>query len=89
MRKISKCIAAGLFLLGLLSELIACSNAPTWQEQYDLGMKYLEEGNYEEALTAFDSAIEIDAKKAAAFVGRADTYMALAKNVSEHTDSTE
>ena len=89
MRKINKCIVAGLLLLSLLSGLTACSNAPTWQEQYDLGMKYLEEGNYEEALTAFDSAIEIDAKKAVAFVGRADTYMALAENVSKHTDSTE
>ena len=89
MREINRCIAAGLFFLGLLSGLTACSNAPTWQEQYDLGMKYLEEGNYEEALTAFDSAIEIDAKKAAAFVGHADTYMALAENISEHTDSTE
>ena len=89
MRKINKCIVAGLLLLGLLSGLTACSNAPTWQDQYDLGMKYLEEGNYEEALTAFDSAIEIDGKKAAAFVGRADTYMALAENISEHTDSTE
>ena len=73
MREINRCIAAGLLLLGLLSGLTACSNAPTWQEQYDLGMKYLEEGNYEEALTAFDSAIEIDAKKAAAFDGRAET----------------
>ena len=89
MRKINKCIAAGLFLVGLLSGLTACSNVPTWQEQYDLGMKYLEKGNYEEALTAFDSAIEIDAKKAAAFVGRADTYVALAENISGNTDSIE
>ena len=89
MKKIRKYIIAGLILLGLLSGLTACSKESRWQKQYDLGMKYLEEGNYEEALTAFDSAIEIDAEKAAAFVGRADTYMALAENVSAHTDSTE
>lgn len=89
MKKIRKYIAAGLILLGLLSGLTACSKESRWQKQYDLGMKYLEEGNYEEALTAFDSAIEIDAKKSAAFVGRADTYMALAEDVSEHTDSAE
>lgn len=89
MKKIRKYITAGLILLGLLSGLTACSKESRWQKQYDLGMKYLEEGNYEEALTAFDSAIEIDAKKAAAFVGRADTYIALAENISEHTDNTE
>ena len=46
-----------ILLLGLSS----CSKKPTWQDQYDLGMKYLEEGNYEEAIAAFSAAIEIDA----------------------------
>lgn len=30
----------------------------TWQEQYDLGLRYLSEGNYEEAIIAFTAAIE-------------------------------
>ena len=45
---------ASLFLLA------ACQNRPTWQEQYDLGMRYLTESNYEEAVLAFTAAIEID-----------------------------
>lgn len=48
---------------------------PTWQEQYDLGLRYLEEGNYEEAILAFTAAIEIDPKQAPAYVGRGDAYM--------------
>ena len=51
------------------------SQGPTWQEQYDLGVRYLSEGNYQEAIIAFTAAIEIDPKKAPAYVGRGDTYV--------------
>ncbi len=47
----------------------------SWQEQYDLGVRYLEEGNYEEAIIAFSAAIEIDPKRAEAYVGRGDAYV--------------
>ena len=52
----------------------ATPDAPTWQEQYDLGLRLLSEGNYEEAIIAFTAAIEIDAKQAPAYVGRGDAY---------------
>ncbi len=51
------------------------SQGPTWQEQYDLGVRYLSEGNYEEAILAFTAAIEIDPKWAPAYVGRGDAYV--------------
>lgn len=51
------------------------SQAPTWQGQYDLGVRYLSEGNYEQAIIAFTAAIEIDPKRAPAYVGRGDTYV--------------
>lgn len=47
----------------------------TWQEQYDLGVRYLSEGNYEGAIIAFTAAIEIDPKQAQPFIGRAQTYV--------------
>jgi len=50
-------------------------NGPTWQEQYDLGVRYLSEGNYKEAILAFTAAIEIDPKQAPAYVGRGDAYI--------------
>ena len=64
--------------LVLLLGLCACGakeSAPTWQEQYDLGVRYLEDGDYEEAIIAFTAAIEIDPKRAEAYVGRGDAYV--------------
>jgi len=47
----------------------------TYQGYYDLGVRYLSEGNYEEAILAFTAAIEIDPKRAPAYVGRGDIYV--------------
>ena len=56
--------------------LCACvQNAPSWQEQYDLGARYLSDGNYEEAIIAFTAAIKIDPKRPEAYVGRGDAYI--------------
>ena len=73
-------------LLALILLLCSCgqpsttgegeNNTPTWQEQYDLGVRYLSEGNYEEAIIAFTAAIEIDPKQAPAYIGRGDAYVA-------------
>lgn len=65
----------------------------TWQEQYDLGVRYLSEGNYEEAIIAFTAAIEIDPKQPTPYVGRGDAYNGAAQlsmtNVGEDTELTE
>lgn len=71
-----KRILRGFIFLTVMLELCACGQkAPTWQEQYDLGVRYLSEGNYEEAIIAFTAAIEIDPKQAYAYVGRGDAYV--------------
>ena len=61
--------AASLFLC-------ACGQSAeaAWQEQYDLGVRYLSEGNYEEAIIAFTAAIDIDPKQPDAYLGLADVY---------------
>lgn len=66
-----------LFWVLILSlSLCACGKrAPTWQDQYDLGTRYLSDGNYENAIIAFTAAIEIDPQNVNAYIGRADTYM--------------
>lgn len=70
-----KCLALLLTVI-LAVQISACGqNAPTWQEQYDLGLKYLSEGNYEEAIIAFTAAIEIDPKQALTYAGRGDAYI--------------
>ena len=40
-----------------------------------MGIRYLSEGNYEEAIIAFTAAIEIDPKRAEAYIGRGDAYV--------------
>lgn len=83
-RTISLLIASSL----LVFVMSACNRADdhgtedsetevTWQEQYDLGVRYLSEGNYQEAILAFTAAIEIDPKQAPAYVGRGDAYVGL------------
>lgn len=60
--------------------LCACSTSGDgikWQEQYDLGVRYLDEGNYEEAIIAFTAAIEIDPKRPEAYVGAATAYTSM------------
>ncbi|MCD8196580.1 MAG: tetratricopeptide repeat protein [Lachnospiraceae bacterium] len=69
---------SGVFLFAvLLLGLTACgrSVASQWQEQYDLGEKYLLEEDYEAAIVAFTAAIEIDPKQTAAYIGRGDAYI--------------
>lgn len=71
-----------LFMCLFVGVLCACSQSittegQTWQEQYDLGIRYLSEGSYEEAIIAFTAAIEIDPKQALAYVGRGDAYIGL------------
>ena len=72
----------------LLLSLAACSKAPEadpadeapgWQTQYDLGVRYLSEGNYEEAILAFEAAIEIDPRNA-------DAYLKLAQVCEQRED---
>lgn len=57
------------------AENVIMEETLSWQEQYDLGIRYLEEGDYEAAVLAFTKAIEIDAKQAVIYVGRGDAYV--------------
>ena len=74
-----KRICSLLLTLALLLGLCACAqkaaDTAAWQEQYDLGVKYLSEGNYEEAIIAFTAAIEIDPKNPLAYIGRGGAYV--------------
>ena len=58
--------------------LVGCgSNVSSWQKQYDLGIRYLNEGNYADAIIAFTAAINIDEKNPASYLGRAQAYFEL------------
>ena len=67
-----------LLALVLLLTLCGCGkkgSGAAWQEQYDLGVRYLSDGNYEEAIIAFTAAIEIDPKRAEGYTGRGSAYL--------------
>ena len=72
-------ITSLLLIIALMIGLVGCGNDATltWQEQYDLGVRYLSEGNYEEAIIAFTAAIEIDPKRAEAYEKAAEAYVGL------------
>lgn len=70
-----KRITALLLTALLLLSLAACGGKDAWQEQYDLGMRYLNDGNYEEAIIAFTAAIEIDEKRPEGYEGRGRAYV--------------
>ena len=80
-----KKFVTALTICALLLSLCACGQGTagqassaeglTWQEQYDLGVRYLEDGDYEEAIIAFTAAIEIDPKRAEAYTSLAEIYM--------------
>lgn len=62
-------------LLALLLAACGPSAAERYAEQLDLGMQYLQQMDYEQAIVAFTAAIEIDPEQAGAYVGRAEAYM--------------
>ena len=65
------------WILILVLGLCACgqNTQTTWQEQYDLGVRYLSGGNYEEAIIAFTAAIEIDPKRPEAYMERGKAFL--------------
>lgn len=74
MKRVASIFLGAILVIGLC----ACTQkTPTWEEQYDLGVRYLSEGNYEEAIIAFTAAIEIDPKRAETYISLAETYIAM------------
>ena len=67
------CLCLGILLL--LNGTACRSNLSAWQEQYDLGVRYLSEGNYEEAIIAFEATIKIDPTKPESYLLLADIYV--------------
>lgn len=66
-----------LSLAGCAAADFSSNTESKWKEQYDLGIRYLEEGDYQKAILAFDAAIEIDSRRPEAYAARADAYLAM------------
>lgn len=61
--------------------LISCGKKElSWQEQYDLGVRYLSDGNYKEAIIAFEAAIKIEPGSQDSYMQAAEAYLASGDN---------
>ncbi len=79
--------ALAVVILVVVLALTQCGDkAPEWQEQYDLGLRYLNEGNYEEAILAFSAAIEIDPNVSEHYLYRGDAYVMGAEDYASRED---
>ena len=67
-------LIAAIFIILSMPDTV---NARKVQEQLKLGAKYLSELNYEQAIVAYQAAIEIEPKCADAYLGLAEIYMEL------------
>lgn len=63
----------------MVISMVACGteSAESLDELIALGAQYLLDGNYEEAVVAFDKAINVDGKCIIAYVGKADANLGL------------
>ena len=75
-----------LLLVVAMVLLPGCRKEDKWQKQFDLGCKYLDDGDYEEAILAFNLAVEIDPKKPETYLYRGDAYKMLALEYAEDGD---
>ncbi|MFR5933169.1 MAG: tetratricopeptide repeat protein [Oscillospiraceae bacterium] len=73
-----------LCLLALCLSGCSCAKRTEerWNEQYDVGMQYLLEGDYQEAILAFTATIEIDPMRPESYLERAAAYLELGDDAS-------
>ena len=77
MRVIALVLVLALIMSGCSGLKDLLGGKDNWQAQYDLGMRYLEDGDYEEAILAFTAAIQIDSSRPEAYMARAEAYIAI------------
>jgi len=85
-KKNNKGILIGIIIAVVIALAVAIGigiyNSPEnrLSRQLDLGQKYLEEQNYEQAIVAFNEAIEIDDRCLEAYVGGIEAYLHIGNN---------
>ena len=76
-----KKVLAFVICVVLTITLCSCqSKSERWQEQYDLGMQYLEAGDYAQAIEAFTAAQEMDPRQPSIYLARGDALMGIANS---------
>lgn len=71
-------IAAAVVILAIILVVVfSGGSSDSLQKQLDLGNKYMQEMDYEQAVAAYLAAIEIDERCVEAYIGAAEAYMAM------------
>lgn len=78
-----------IFVALVLTVIITACGAAKLEDKLDLGKKYLEELNYDEAIAAYDAAIEIDSTNIDAYVGKAKAYEGKSTTIDEVEESLD
>lgn len=70
---------AGALIVAMIVLIVLTLNddAKKVKKQLELGQKYIEDMDYEEAIACFDQALEIDPLSVDAYEGKADAYIAM------------
>jgi len=78
-----------LIIIGALSLSITSVYAQSVREYNEQGITYLNQGNFNAAITEFTKAIEADHTNAAGYVNRALAYAKQGKIIDAISDSTQ
>ena len=79
-------VILAVLAVGMLFLLLAPGPRMHWA--LTIGEKYLTQGNYEQAVTMFTRAIQVDDRAEAAYLGRAEAYTQLGENEAAEADLT-
>ena len=79
-------VILAVLAVGMLFLLLAPGPRMHWA--LTMGEKYLTQGNYEQAVTMFTRAIQVDDRAEAAYLGRAEAYTQLGDNEAAEADLT-
>lgn len=83
------CGIGGVLLIGVIVLIMVLSRGGSrLQKELDLGARYLDEMDYEQAVIHFDNAIDIDDRSDEAYLGRGDAYLGLEEYPQAQEDYT-
>ena len=68
-------IAACIVIAGVVGVLLFLNRGPSMEERLEMGNRYLEDLDYDEAIEVFQEILDIDPKCVDAYMGLADAYI--------------
>ena len=68
-------IAACIVIAGVVGVLLVLNRGPSMEERLEMGNRYLEDLDYDEAIEVFQEILDIDPKCVDAYMGLADAYI--------------